>query len=98
MVLKEKVKDFSSFLKLFDLSNNVALVTGGAQGNGLAIAEYLALAGSDVVSTDIQYTEHKIVLEHNDSKIKKLFMDVSDLDSVKALSMKLKISMGKLIY
>jgi len=96
MVLKEKIKDFSSFLKLFDLSNHVALVTGGAQGNGLAIAEYLALAGSDVVSTDIQFTEHEIVLEHNDSKIKKLFMDVSDLDNVKSVVDEIKNKYGKI--
>jgi len=37
-------------LELFDLSGKVSIVTGGGRGLGLAIAEGLAEAGSDIVS------------------------------------------------
>lgn len=36
-------------IKLFDLSNRVAVITGGSKGLGLAIAEGLASAGASVV-------------------------------------------------
>ena len=41
------------FSKLFDLSGKVAIVTGGAQGNGQAIANALDDAGATVVVTDV---------------------------------------------
>ena len=37
----------------FDLTNRVAIVTGGAQGFGLAIAERFVEAGAKVVIWDI---------------------------------------------
>ena len=39
---------------LFDLSGKTALVTGAAQGLGLAMATGLAQAGAQVVLNDIQ--------------------------------------------
>lgn len=45
------------FSKLFDLTGRVAVVTGGAQGNGQAIANALDDAGDTVIVTDIVYGE-----------------------------------------
>ena len=45
------------FSKLFDLTGRVAVVTGGAQGNGQAIANALDDAGATVIVTDIVYGE-----------------------------------------
>ncbi|HHW04209.1 MAG TPA: 2-dehydro-3-deoxy-D-gluconate 5-dehydrogenase KduD [Thermoanaerobacterales bacterium] len=40
-------------MELFDLTGKVAIVTGGSQGNGQAIAYGLAQAGADVAVVDI---------------------------------------------
>ena len=45
------------FSKLFDLTGRVAVVTGGAQGNGQAIANALDDVGATVIVTDIVYGE-----------------------------------------
>ena len=42
-----------SFPKPFNLDEKVALITGGANGLGLAFAEAMAEAGADVICADI---------------------------------------------
>lgn len=54
------------FSKLFDLSGKVAIVTGGAQGNGQAIANALDDAGATVVVTDVVYGELSAGLHDKD--------------------------------
>ena len=64
------------FSKLFDLTGRVAVVTGGAQGNGQAIANALDDAGATVIVTDIVYGE----LSHglHESITDRRMMDVTD--------------------
>ena len=46
----------------FDLTNRVAIVTGGAQGFGLAITERFIKSGAKVVIWDIDENEAKKAL------------------------------------
>ena len=48
---------------IFSLNQTVSVVTGGSQGNGLAIVEALAGAGSDVIVLD--KNKGPLVLELN---------------------------------
>ena len=52
----------------FDLNNRVAIVTGGAQGFGLAITERFINSGAKVVIWDIDETEAKKALEKLNSE------------------------------
>ena len=52
----------------YDLKNRVAIVTGGAQGFGLAITERFIESGAKVVIWDIDEGEAKKALEKVNSK------------------------------
>ena len=69
------------FSKLFDLSGKVAIVTGGAQGNGQAIANALDDAGATVVVTDVVYGELSAGL--HDKISNRRIMDVTDEPAVR---------------
>ena len=63
----------------FDLSNKVAIVTGGAQGFGLAITERFIESGAKVIIWDIDENEAKKALEKVKSKnLSYQIDDVSD--------------------
>jgi NAD(P)-dependent dehydrogenase (short-subunit alcohol dehydrogenase family) len=58
---------------LFDLSNKIAVVTGAARGNGLAIAEGFAQAGATVIMADVLADQLAISADHiNRSGLKAL--------------------------
>lgn len=50
-------------IKLFDLTGQVAIITGGSKGLGLAMAEGLASAGADVVLVSRKEAEAKAAAE-----------------------------------
>ena len=52
----------------FDLSNRVAVITGGAQGFGFAIAERFIQSGAKVVIWDIDEQEAKKAVEKINSE------------------------------
>ena len=67
----------------FDLNNRVAIVTGGAQGFGLAITERFIDSGAKVVIWDIDENEAKKALEKVKSKnLSYKIIDVSDFDEI----------------
>ena len=62
----------------YDLKNRVAVVTGGAQGFGLAITERFIEAGAKVVIWDIDENEAKEALEKvNSENLSYQIVDVS---------------------
>jgi 2-dehydro-3-deoxy-L-rhamnonate dehydrogenase (NAD+) len=73
-------------MTFFDLSDRVALVTGAAQGIGLAVAERLAAAGASVMITDVNEKDGEEVarrLVTRGASARFYESDVSDPDSVR---------------
>ncbi len=81
-----------------DLNEKVAVITGGAQGIGLAIAERMLDSGATVSLWD---RDQKLVEEtarslESRGKAEAVVVDVTDLDSVKSATEKTKTSMGSI--
>ena len=81
-----------------DLKNKAAVVTGGAQGIGLAIAERLLKSGASVCLWDrdqvlVEETANSLASK---GKIEIAVMDVTDLDSVKAATQKTIDTLGSI--
>ena len=81
-----------------DLNKKVAVITGGAQGIGLAIAERMLDSGASVSLWD---RDQKLVEEtarslESRGKAEAVVVDVTDLDSVKSATEKTKTSMGSI--
>ena len=67
----------------YDLNNRVAVVTGGAQGFGLAITERFIDAGAKVIIWDIDENEVKNAIDKVKSKnLSHQIVDVTNFDSV----------------
>jgi 3-oxoacyl-[acyl-carrier protein] reductase len=67
----------------FDLTNRVAIVTGGAQGFGLAITERFVEAGAKVVIWDIDEDAVKKALEKiNSDNLSYQIVDVSNFENI----------------
>jgi 3-oxoacyl-[acyl-carrier protein] reductase len=81
----------------FDIENRVAVVTGGAQGFGLAITERFIESGAKVVIWDIDENEAKKALEKVNSKnLSYQIVDVSDFNKINEKLTEIESSHGKI--
>ena len=81
-----------------DLNNQTAVITGGGQGIGLAIAERFLDSGASICLWDrdeILVNETKIRLE-NKGRVEAIVADVSDIESVKKASEQTKSAFGSI--
>ena len=66
-----------------NLKNRTAIVTGGAQGFGLAITERFLESGANVIMWDIdKNTTDKVLKEKNNHKLSAAEIDVTNFDQV----------------
>ena len=80
----------------FDLKGRVAVVTGGAQGFGLAITERFIQSGAKVVIWDIDESEAKKALEKMNSK--NLSYQIVDVSDFKKINLKLIFLTRKALF
>ncbi|MDC3203905.1 SDR family oxidoreductase [Candidatus Pelagibacter sp.] len=81
----------------FDIENRVAVVTGGAQGFGLAITERFIDSGAKVVIWDIDENEAKKALEKVNSKnLSYQIVDVSDFNKINKKLIEIESLHGKI--
>ncbi len=74
---------------MFALTDKAAVVTGGAQGIGRAIAETLARCGADVVVADVQADKAEVaakeIADGTGRRVIAVRVDVADRDSAQAM-------------
>ena len=81
----------------FDIENRIAVVTGGAQGFGLAITERFIESGAKVVIWDIDENEAKKALEKVNSKnLSYQIVDVSNFNKINEKLTEIESSHGKI--
>ena len=81
----------------FDIENRVAVVTGGAQGFGLAITERFIESGAKVVIWDIDENEAKKAMEKVKSKnLSYQIVDVSDFNKINEKLIEIESIHGKI--
>ena len=81
----------------YDLKNRVAIVTGGAQGFGLAITERFIESGAKVVIWDIDEGEAKKALEKvNSENLTYQIVDVSNYNTINSKLSEVEKSHGKI--
>ncbi len=81
----------------YDLKNRVAIVTGGAQGFGLAITERFIDSGAKVVIWDIDEGEAKKALEKiNSENLTYQIVDVSNYEAINSKLSEVEKSHGKI--
>tara|TARA_Y100001970_G_scaffold11801_1_gene13579 strand:+ start:51 stop:800 length:750 start_codon:yes stop_codon:yes gene_type:complete len=80
----------------FDLNNRVAIVTGGAQGFGLAITERFIDAGAKVIIWDIDENEAKAAIDKVKSEnLSYQIVDVTNFDLINKNLEEVEINYGK---
>jgi NAD(P)-dependent dehydrogenase (short-subunit alcohol dehydrogenase family) len=69
----------------FSLENRTAIITGGAQGFGLAMTERFLDSGANVIIWDIdKLAVEKTIKKLNNSKLSSIIVDVTKFDQVSA--------------
>ena len=84
---------------MMDLTGRVALVTGGAQGIGRAIALILAEAGADIALTNIRCAKLDETIKEIEDKGKKAYkfcVDVTDIEAVQEMIEQILAAWGKI--
>ena len=93
-------KSATSMIEQFQLDGKVSLVTGASRGIGLAMAEGLAGAGSDIVIVGREIETLTPVAERianeTDKKILPIQADVSNLSEIDALVAETVATFGRL--
>jgi len=87
------------FPKPFNLEGKIAVITGGANGLGLAFAEAMAEAGADVVCADIdtQGLEEAVkIIKKIGAKAKAIVCDVTKEEDVKKMIRETMDTFGRL--
>ena len=87
------------FPKPFNLGGKIAVITGGANGLGLAFAEAMAEAGADVVCADIdtQGLEEAVkIIKKIGAKAKAIVCDVTKEEDVKKMIRETMDTFGRL--
>ena len=81
----------------FDLNNRVAIVTGGAQGFGLAVTERFIDAGAKVVIWDIDEEAIKNALDKvNSENLSYQTVDVSNFENINKSLLETESKKGKI--
>jgi 3-oxoacyl-[acyl-carrier protein] reductase len=84
---------------MFDLEGRVAVVTGGAQGIGKAIALNLAEGGADIVVANIEVPTLDATIKEIESKgrrVLKVCLDVTDTAAIQAMVEEVIKTWGKI--
>ena len=76
-----------------NLKNKVAVVTGGAQGFGLAIAKRFLVSGAQVVIWDI---DEKILLSVEEKNITKIIVDVTNFQKIEEATKETLSQLGRI--
>ena len=81
----------------YDLNNRVAVVTGGAQGFGLAVSERFIEAGAKVIIWDIDEDAAKQAIDKvNSENLTYQIVDVSDFENINKSLVKIENQHGKI--
>jgi 3-oxoacyl-[acyl-carrier protein] reductase len=81
----------------YDLNNRVAVVTGGAQGFGLAVSERFIEAGAKVIIWDIDEDAAKQAIDKvNSENLTYQIVDVSDFENINKSLAKIENQHGKI--
>lgn len=86
-------------MKLFDLTNKVALITGGVHGLGMAMAEGLANAGAELIITNNTQETLDVAIEHYlklGFKATGYVFDVTDYKEAKKNVIEMEAKHGKI--
>ncbi len=86
-----------NFNEMFDLSGQVAIVTGGARGIGRASAKILAKAGADIAILDLLDSDETVeIIKNIGRKAIKLKVDLTKENQVDEAVKKVKQEMGQI--